>query len=952
MFFSIVMIAIARASFGQENTKLPNEGVLKGIVVDSTHDYDLRNATVAVYRNDSVLTNFGLTDVWGMFAIDKLPLEDSLKLTISFVGYMPISKIFLIHAKNKTLDLKKILLSKVDRMLQDVVVKSVSPVRLNGDTLEFNADAFHLDKNAVVEDLLKKLPGIIVWGDGTITVNGRKVSNVLVNGKQFFGATASIATQNIPKNAVDKIQVYKKNSSEENPFDSTAEVNIKLKNGKDLGYFGKFSVGTGTRKTHEENININFFSPHTRIGIVGARNNVNKIASGVSQLMQNSSFKGVGANIDYQTNFMQPGLNKTVSGGLLLQQEFAHSSRVDSINKIVSDGIAASYFIQKSNSDLTYKTKVITALGDGNTQTQDGSSNTIGKTISNNANTNFVLKNQSSQLEFNASIITKDIISSNNSFQNSSSNIQGPQSTNSSVDDNFDKSKEYKINNVFTTKLGPKNSVNNHWGPHDLRIEYSVDIQDATLKRNLISTFRSFVDSLDNQYVNRQYYTKSYQTSHNIKASLGNLSNSIFGQSSILSTLKVSLDNDLTYSLYNSNQLVKEINADSSYVLNPYLTNRNTYSVVDEKPNVSFSKSFDRDFTNRYSKNLIITLDVKQQIYHDQNNSKLHQFQNYSRSYYKFIPSLNVQLDNNQYGKSEDLLGITLASKAAFPNLNQLYPLVDSSNFYFLQYGNPALKSSNIKQLVLNFRHSGSRIINYLAVITAEYTNNFLGDSMIIRDDGSSAHFTVNTNGYKHFNFNGDIEKDIRLAKVHQLQIVDKPNLDYYIYPNYLQTAATQKLLRIVTNTFTTQNLFSLYYTFKDLLVINASHELSYYGTVQNSTTGTNKFNNLSQKYILSSSIQFNTKLDVRSDITYNRYSINGITTTPFTIWNIECGYRFLKGNNLELKLAALDLLHQNKSIQQNGSAYSLTQTTSNVLENYYMVTLSFFPRKFGKKKE
>jgi hypothetical protein len=625
---------------------------------------------------------------------------------------------------------------------------------------------------------------------------------------------------------------------------------------------------------------------------------------------------------------------------------------MDSANKIVSDGIAATYFIQKNNSDLTYKTKVLTALGDGNTQTQDGGSSAISKTISNNANANFVLKNQSSQLGFNASVITKDVSSSNNSFQNSSSNVQGPQSTTSSVDDDFDKSQEYKINNVFTTKLGPHNSVNNYWGPQDLRIEYTVGIQDATLRRNLVSTFRSFVDSLDNQYVNRQYNAQNSQTSHNIKAALGNLSYSVFGRSSILSTLKVSLDNDLTYSLLKSNQSVKDINTDSSYVLNPYLTNRNTYSIVDEKPNVSFSKSFVRDFTNRYDKNLTITLDLKHQIYHDQNNSELHQFQNYSRSYYKFIPSLSIQLDNNQYGKSEDFLGITLASKAAFPNLNQLYPLVDSSNFYSLQYGNPALKSSNIKQLVFDFRHSGSKIINYSAGITAEYINNFLSDSMIIRDDGSSIHYTVNTNGYKHFNFNGDIEKDIRLAKVHQLQIVDNPNMDYYIYPNYLQTGTTQKLLRIVAKTFTVQNRLSLYYTFKDLLAVNVSHELSYYETVQNSTSSTNKFNNLSKKYILSSSLQFNSRLGVRSDITYNRYSINGTSSPSFTIWNVESGYRFLKGNNLELKLAALDLLHQNKSIQQNGSAYSLTQTTSNVLQNYYMVTLSFFPRKFGKKEK
>ncbi|MFX4351330.1 hypothetical protein ABTA28_19630, partial [Acinetobacter baumannii] len=76
---------------------------------------------------------------------------------------------------------------KTDNEMDEVVVKAVQPIRMNGDTLEINPDAFKLDSNAVVEDMLMRVPGLTVWGDGTITMNGRKLEKVYVDGKPFFG---------------------------------------------------------------------------------------------------------------------------------------------------------------------------------------------------------------------------------------------------------------------------------------------------------------------------------------------------------------------------------------------------------------------------------------------------------------------------------------------------------------------------------------------------------------------------------------------------------------------------------------------------------------------------------------------------------------------------------------------------------------------------------------------
>ena len=94
------------------------------------------------------------------------------------------------------------------------IVSQRPPVVVNGDTLEFNAEAFKTKPNAVVEDMLKKMPGVEVDKDGTIRVNGKRISRVLVNGKDFFNGDPKMATRNLAADAIDKVQVFDKQSDQ------------------------------------------------------------------------------------------------------------------------------------------------------------------------------------------------------------------------------------------------------------------------------------------------------------------------------------------------------------------------------------------------------------------------------------------------------------------------------------------------------------------------------------------------------------------------------------------------------------------------------------------------------------------------------------------------------------------------------------------------------------------
>jgi hypothetical protein len=219
-------------------------GSVKGIAKDSVYNSALQSATVAIYKvEDSVLLGYQLAGSSGEFNFKEIPVGIPLQIVISYSGFKSFKKVFSIPVDQKDMDLSMLNVQRSTDMLDEVTVEYIPPVRMNGDTLEFNANAFKLDKDAVVEDLLRKLPGVTVWGDGVIYVNGRQVNNLLVDGKPFFGGDSQVAIQNLPKNAIDKIQVYNQNQDVQNPLDSVIEVNIKLKADKKTGKFGKLGVG-------------------------------------------------------------------------------------------------------------------------------------------------------------------------------------------------------------------------------------------------------------------------------------------------------------------------------------------------------------------------------------------------------------------------------------------------------------------------------------------------------------------------------------------------------------------------------------------------------------------------------------------------------------------------------------------------------------------------------------
>jgi len=241
--FLILLFTISSAA-----TLAQNNGAVKATVLDSLTNQPIPLVTVSVLSiKDSSLISYTVTDKNGVFTLRNLRQEPS-RLLISHVGYQS-RHLSLQFKKDGTADLGKILLNT--KFLNEVVVKGERmPVIIKKDTIEFDAEAFKTRPNALVEDLLRKLPGVQVDLDGQITVNGKQVSKIKVNGKTFFANDPTIATRNLDANMISKVQVY--DDRDDDPdhlvpdYQVSKIINLKFKKKFAKGILSTLGAGGGT----------------------------------------------------------------------------------------------------------------------------------------------------------------------------------------------------------------------------------------------------------------------------------------------------------------------------------------------------------------------------------------------------------------------------------------------------------------------------------------------------------------------------------------------------------------------------------------------------------------------------------------------------------------------------------------------------------------------------------
>ncbi len=251
---------------------------ITGSVKDSIgNPLDMANV-VAVNVATKGLDGFGITSPQGMYKI-KVKANTEYQLKISYLGFAP--KEILLRTEEADI-VKNVVLFQQAENLDEVEVTYEMPVTIKGDTIVYNTDSFVSGTEKKLEDVLKKLPGVEVSDEGEIQVEGKTVSKVMVEGKDFFDGDSKLASKNIPANALDKIEVLRNHSEVSqlrgvtNNQDNVA-INIKLKEGKKNFWFGEITAGLGLDDRYLAHPKLFYYSPKYSLNVLTDFNNIGEL---------------------------------------------------------------------------------------------------------------------------------------------------------------------------------------------------------------------------------------------------------------------------------------------------------------------------------------------------------------------------------------------------------------------------------------------------------------------------------------------------------------------------------------------------------------------------------------------------------------------------------------------------------------------------------------------------
>ena len=256
---------------------------MQGVVKDSIGTpLELANV-IAINQETNGLESYAVTNDQGKYIL-SLGKNGKYKLQVSYIGLKSLEEVI----STAEVDITKDFTLMPDNSLDAVELTYEMPVTVKGDTIVYNADSFKNGSERKLEDVLKKLPGVEINDNGQIEVEGKTVSKLMVNGKDFFDGDTKLATKNIPSNAVDKVQVLRNYaevgqlSGVQNNQDNVA-INIKLKEGKENFWFGDVTAGAGTAPSPNDELylvqpKLFYYSPKYSINLIGDMNNIGEVA--------------------------------------------------------------------------------------------------------------------------------------------------------------------------------------------------------------------------------------------------------------------------------------------------------------------------------------------------------------------------------------------------------------------------------------------------------------------------------------------------------------------------------------------------------------------------------------------------------------------------------------------------------------------------------------------------
>lgn len=911
---------------------------VKGTVIDSASKKPIDRAVVGlVVKTSPQDTMYTFTTDKGEFVFPNVPTSN-FSVIITNMGYQPVAKFVPITQPQKSVSLGTIILADRAKMMDEVVVQ-VAPIVIKEDTVEYNAASFQVKENATTEDLLKKLPGITVDKDGNVTAHGKQVNKVKVNGKDFFGGDVKTATRELPANIVDKVQVIDDYGDQANisgikDGEPSKIINLQLKKDKNRGYFGRATVGGGDQDRYLASLNGNYFNNSTQISMFANSNNTNQSlfnfggfggGGGGSRGMSTNVRMGSSAMSDM---FGNSGVSNAMSSG---DQGFLGSGQSGNNGVTASNSIGFNYRADWS--------KKISAYGSYSYSHRNNS------TMQSTATQNFFA---------NSSFInTQDAISQ-------------------SLGDNhrFFFNMEYNIDSFNYLKISPSISYAVSQTNSNTLFNFSNGSGVKTSDGNNSNLSSSNVPSFSGDFLFNHKFRKR---GRNFSASIAlgksvndseqdaqNNTNRYVGLPGSSSLYQyISQDNNnhnYGFSLTYSEPLSKYRTLDLRYSHNNNYArnNKQTYSVNPVNSIRTFIDSLSNDFENNFYNNRIgvsvrttmkkynYTVGVSLQPVDLQGNSIT------KDSAYRPIRRVNAfPIFRMAYNFSRSkTLNISYRGNAQQPNFSQLQDVLDISNPQFATIGNPNLKPAvthNISASFNNFNFISGKVL-FTNVSFSTTQNQIVNNVTRQGNTGAQLSRPENVNGYYNVNGFYTFSKPYKNRK-YVITLMGIANYNHNIN-------MVDNIRNIGSNWLLNQNL-NFEFNYKDWLQLGVGvgyslNDVKYKNPGGTAVTGLQ--NTTSRAYIANS----NATIDIPGGWTWRYdfdYTINnGIASSinrNLAIMNTSIEKQVFSKKNGAIRLAAFDLFNQNTNVNRSVNANAITDTRTNRLTRYFLLTFTYRLQKF-----
>lgn len=932
-----IFIFVFSGVWAQQKEKAA-KGTLSGVVYSKSDNAPLQNATLQLYELPDTVYKAGVASMSdGKFSLN-VPAGNYL-LRLTYVGFLPQDKNVKVVAYENT-DIGVLTLNDdVVALKEAVVTAEAAPITMSEDTTVYNTAAFRVAPGSMLEELIKKYPGVEVADDGTITINGKTVNRILMKGKDFFGTDKNAALKNVPAEIVDKVKFYDKQSdftrlTGVDDGEEETVLDLQMKKGADEGFFANFDAAYGTKERYSAKATPNYFTDKQQLSLILSANNVN-----------DRGFSGRGRGGLTQAKEAKFNFAATTE-----KLELGGNIRYDHRDSDNRSFTSSEYFMTQGNAN----------------QFSNSRNNALGCNL--RINGDF-------RLEWKIDTLTTLIFTPSFSYSGSSGWQRGSSATFDS--DPFGQGEEYPVD-----KFGDVPAVLESIAINRNANESVSDGRNRSananvhLNRRLGKAGRSIAFRGGVQYSDSDNSSFSANEVVYYKESAGGGG---YDRKRYSETPGKNWSYNMRFSY--TEPILKNLFLQLSYLFNYSYSNsdRSTY-VFDDI--AGYNPEFGNDYAfpelpadyHRYKNNELSRFSVYRNMRHEaqlmlrcvtekmnlsagiawlpQTSRMAYRYLNIDtvvkRSVHNIMPNLRFRYRWNK----TTTLNIMYRGSTSQPSMTDLLDITDDSNPLNIKKGNPGLKPSFNNRLMAFFNTNNPETqTGIMANLRFNATLNSISEKVTyIEETGGRITQPDNING--NWNVYGGFQYNSALPRNKKITYSTNTDLGYTHNVSYISPDPKSNSVRNNVETTTIGERVKLGYRDEIFEItldgsLNYSHSLNEQQPESNFDTWNFSYGPGGNVKLPWQNLTLSTNLSMSSRRGYSDPSFN----TDELLWNAQLSASFLAGNALTVTLQLYDILHEQSNISRTINAIMRSDTRDNSIYSYGMLHIIYKINTMGDKE-